>query len=80
MTKKIFPDNVMPYLDEIEGIEVEKDALRKIHAYYVLVFLANMYKTNVLITWYYDLETMKWKQFSLEYALKIIKELQKGVG
>jgi len=80
MTKKVFPDNVLPYLDEIEGIEVEKDALRKIHAYYVLVFLANMYKTNVLITWYYDLETMKWKRFNLEYALKIIEELQKGVG
>ena len=79
VAKKLFPENTVAYLDEVENIDIEYDALRKLHTYYILVFLANMYKTNVTITWYYDLETMKWRRFNTMYALRIIDQLQRGI-
>ena len=77
--KQFLPLNETTYLDEIEGINVEYDALRKLRTYYMLVFLANMYKTNVLITWAFDLNRNKWIQFNYQFAMKIIERLQEGI-
>ena len=77
--KQFLPSNKATYLDEIEGINVEYDALRKLRTYYMLVFLANMYKTNVLITWAFDLNRNKWIQFNYQFAMKIIEKLQEGI-
>ena len=77
--KQFLPSNKTAYLDEIKNIDVEYDALRKLRTYYMLVFLANMYKTNVLITWAFDLNRNKWIQFNYQFAMKVIERLQEGI-